>query len=103
MNPVLAAIQAALVQIAQSAVVAVLPVIVSWFQKHVLPKDKLLMSLPLGELRAQARTWVNGLLVEIGQALVSKHVVPVWLTPLLPTLEAFLEQAINKALDDAGL
>lgn len=103
MNPILAALEAAAAQLIQSTFGAVATVLVEWFTKHVLPKDQGLQAVPKAELRAAARAWVKDMLAEFGRVLVAKNVVPVFLQPFLPLMEAGLEQAIEAALDAAGL
>jgi hypothetical protein len=93
-------LQDALKNLASSVVAAVLPVIISWVQKHL---GGSMQALPKEQLRAQTRTWVKDLLSEMGNALVSKGLVPLLLQPLLSPIEGLIEQEIDKALDAAGL
>ncbi len=105
MNPILAALEAAAVQLVTSVVTGLVPVLIAWFQKQVLPHSAKFQALPKEELRAQTRTWVLGLLQEAGADILAK--LPSWaqafLGPLLPTLEADLDVAIENGLNSAGL
>jgi hypothetical protein len=103
MNPILAALQAYLEQVVKGVAEAAADFLVNWFKNHVLPKETHLQALAPTELRAQARQWVHDMLTEFGQALVTKGVVPVWAQGFLPSVENLVEQAIDKALDAAGL
>ncbi len=103
MNPILAALAAAASSLLSGILNATVPALLSWFQQHVLPHAAKYQGMQKDQLRAEARTWVMGLLTEVGQALVKANLVPAWLQPLLPTLEGLLDQAIQSALDKAGL
>lgn len=99
----LQALEQMLLQFLQSALAAVAPVIVSWFQKHVLPNSQNLQGLSKESLRAEARQWVVDCFTELGNALLSKNILPSFSTGFVPLLEAALEQAVDAALDKAGL
>jgi len=90
-------------QLLQDAFNVVVPILVNWFQQHVLPQNTKLQALSKPELRATARQWVTDLLTEIGTKLVAKGVVPAWAQPFVPLAEAALAQALDQALDAAGL
>lgn len=103
MNAIWQALAAAAVSLVSGVVNAAVPALVSWFQQHVMPHAAKYQGLQGTQLRTEARTWVMGLLTEVGNALVAKGLVPTWLQGLLPTLEQLVGQAIEKALDSAGL
>lgn len=103
MNPIFEALQAYLKQLFSGVAVAFADFLVKWFKEHVLPKNEGFKSMAPQELRAQARQWVKDMLAEFGQILVTKGVVPIWLQGFLPSVENLVEQAIDKALDAAGL
>lgn len=103
MNPIFQALLAAASSLLNGVLGAAVPALVGWFQKHVLPQSGKYQAMPADVLRAETRAWVTGLLADVGNALIKKGVVPVWLQPMLPALQTMLAQAINKALDDAGL
>lgn len=102
MNPIVAALQAAAAQFIQAALGAIASVLVGLFQKQ-LQSDTKLQSVPKDQLRATARAWVKEMLAEFGRALVAKNVIPKFLVPFLPLVEAGVAQAIESALDAAGL
>lgn len=101
MNAILAALLAGL----QETLTAAIPVLVQWFQKHVLGASDKLKALAPAELRAQARAWVQQCLAELSAALVLK--LPAWAQPFvnveLPAVLAALASVIDNALDSAGL
>jgi hypothetical protein len=90
-------------QILQDAFNVVVPVLLSWFQQHVLPHNTGLQALPKEQLRATARQWVTDMLTEIGTKLVAKGLVPALVQPFVPLAEAALAQALDAALDAAGM
>lgn len=92
MNAILAALLA-----------AVVPVLLSWFQSHVLPHSAGMQAMPKDQLRATARAWVLGLLNEIGTTLIKTGLVPSQFVPLLNPLEVILDEVLESALDKAGL
>jgi len=90
-------------QLLQDAFNIVVPVLVNFFQQHVLPHNAGLKALPKDQLRAQARQWVTDMLTELGTKLQAKGVIPAFVIPFVPLAEAALAQALDAALDAAGL
>lgn len=103
MNPILAALQVYLEQFVSGVAAVAADWLVSWFKNHVLPHNQHMQVLSPAELRATARQWVHDMLTEFGNDLIAKNVVPLWLQGFIPTVETLIEQAIDKALDSAGL
>lgn len=89
---------------------AVLPVVIAWIQK-LIPRDSqhpALLACPVGgcpkaHYRATVRQWVVEFLTEMGSCLVKKGVIPTWLQPELPLIEALVASALDNALNAAGL
>ncbi len=86
-----------------AAVSAILPVLVSWFQKHVLPQNAALKDATPEMIRAHARQWVLDAITEFVTALEQKNVIPAWLKLFESPIESALAEAIDSALDAAGL
>lgn len=103
MNPFEQALLTALQTLVTSTVTAIVPVLVGWFQKLVVPITPAMQAMSPKELRDTAHAWVSEALNEIGAALVTKGVIPAWLQGFLPPLELSLVDAISSALDAAGL
>jgi hypothetical protein len=104
MQSILAALEAAGVQLLSGALAAVVPVVLAWFQKLV-PANPALQALSKAELRATARQWVVDFLTEMGTAALAKIPASLqpFLAPFLTPLESTLAMAIDSALDAAGL
>lgn len=101
MNPILAALQAYLEQMVKGVAEVAADWLVNWFKNHVLPKNQGLQALAPAALRDAGRTWVKEMLLEFGNALVAKGIVPVWAQGMLPSIENLVDQGIEKALDAA--
>ncbi len=102
MNPIFAALLEAAESLLSDAVAVVVPVLIAWFQKHVLPQQSY-QAMAKPQLRDAARAWVAGLLAELGQKLLAKFPFLAFLSPLLPGLESVIADEINKGLDAIGL
>lgn len=99
MSPIVAALQGlatVLVQVAAEW-------LVSFFKKHVLSQNHGLQAMAPDALRALARQWVKDMLSEFGSALVAKGVIPGWAQGIMLSVESLVAQAIEQALDAAGL
>lgn len=97
--------QQLLLAILGPALSAVIPVLVSWVQKLLpVPKPAPTASVEdKSKYRATVRQWVGDMLVEFGNVLIAKNIVPVWLQPEVALVEQMAANAIDAALDAAGL